>query len=134
MFCSNCGADAGNERICPNCGNTVLQERQYVPQQYAPQQMPNIIINNTNTNVNKNENTNVGAGSVNSVSPKSKTVALILAIFLGYLGIHRFYVGKVGTGIIWFLTAGVFVFGWIYDIIKILSGTFTDGAGLVIRK
>lgn len=134
MFCSNCGADAGNESICPNCGNTVLQERQYVPQQCAPQQMPTIIINNANTNVNKNENTNVGAGSVNSVSPKSKTVALILAIFLGYLGIHRFYVGKVGSGIIWFITAGFFAIGWIYDIIKILSGTFTDGAGLVIRK
>lgn len=68
------------------------------------------------------------------ISRKDKTIVIVLAIFLGYLGIHRFYVGKVGTGIIWFLTAGVFVFGWIYDIIKILSGTFTDGAGLVIRK
>ena len=69
-----------------------------------------------------------------SISPKSKIITLILVIFLGFLGIHRFYAGKVGTGIIWFLTAGFFVFGWIYDIIKIASGTFTDGMGFTIRK
>lgn len=67
-------------------------------------------------------------------SEKNKIVALVLAIFLGYLGIHRFYAGKVGTGVIWLLTGGLFVFGWIYDIVKIASGTFTDGAGCVIRK
>ena len=77
------------------------------------QQIPTIIINN----VNKNENTNINAGySGNGISHKSKMVALILAIFLGCLGIHRFYVGKVGSGIIWFLTGGLFVCGWIYDI------------------
>lgn len=68
------------------------------------------------------------------ISRKDETIVIVLAIFLGYLGIHRFYVGKVGSGIIWFITAGFFAIGWIYDIIKILSGTFTDGAGLVIRK
>ena len=129
MKCQNCGANVENTQACPNCG-TILQAGNS-----ASQQIPTIIINNTNTNVNKNENTNVNAGAgVNSISPKSKAVALILAIFLGCLGIHRFYVGKVGTGILWFLTGGLFVFGWIYDIIKIASGTFTDGAGCVIRK
>lgn len=33
-------------------------------------------------------------------SPKSKTVAGLLCFFLGYLGIHRFYAGKIGTGIL----------------------------------
>lgn len=62
-----------------------------------------------------------------------KTIVLILAIFLGYLGIHRFYVGKIGTGIIWLCTGGCFAVGWIYDIIKIASGTFRDGAGQIIK-
>ena len=47
---------------------------------------------------------------VNSVIPagKSKTVTLILCIFLGYIGVHRFYTGKIGTGILYLLTGGIF--------------------------
>ena len=44
-------------------------------------------------------------------SPNCRTIALVLCFFLGYLGIHRFYVGKVGTGIIWLVTAGLLGFG-----------------------
>lgn len=125
MKCKNCGANVENAQACPNCG-TILQAGNS-----TSQQIPTIIINN----VNKNENTNTNAGyGGNGISHKSKMVALILAIFLGCLGIHRFYVGKVGSGLIWLLTGGLFVFGWIYDIAKIASGTFTDGAGCVIRK
>lgn len=125
MKCQNCGANVENAQVCPNCG-TILQAGNS-----TSQQIPTII----NNNVNINENTNINAGySGNGISHKSKMVALILAIFLGCLGIHRFYVGKVGSGIIWFLTGGLFVCGWIYDIAKIASGTFTDGAGCVIRK
>lgn len=65
-------------------------------------------------------------------SPKNKTVALILAIFLGWFGVHRFYVGKVGTGILWFLTCGMFCFGWFIDIGKIACNRFTDGGGRLI--
>jgi len=60
---------------------------------------------------------------------KSKLVAALLCIFLGYLGIHRFYVGKVGTGILWLLTAGLAGIGVIVDFIMILVGAFTDKNG-----
>ena len=43
------------------------------------------------------------------------TVAWILQTFFGALGIHRFYMGKVGTGLIWMLTGGLFFVGWLYD-------------------
>lgn len=65
-------------------------------------------------------------------SDKSKTTALILCILLSALGIHRFYVGKVGTGIVYLLTLGGFGIWWIVDLIKIATGKFTDKQGRVL--
>lgn len=62
-------------------------------------------------------------------STKSRLVALLLCIFLGVFGVHRFYVGKIGTGIIWLLSWGCFGFGWLIDIIWIACGKMTDGQG-----
>ncbi|MBI1935701.1 TM2 domain-containing protein [Candidatus Woesearchaeota archaeon] len=67
------------------------------------------------------------------VSVKNKWIALVLAIFLGWLGVHRFYVGKVGTGIIYFFTVGVAGIGIIIDIIMILTGSFTDKGGKFLK-
>jgi len=64
-----------------------------------------------------------------ALSRKSRLVAAVLCLFLGYLGIHRFYVGKVGTGILWLLTGGIAGIGIIVDFIMILVGSFTDSEG-----
>ncbi len=63
---------------------------------------------------------------------KNKITALLLCIFLGGLGVHRFYVGKIGTGIVWLLTGGVFGIGWIIDIIMIAVGKFKDKQGNIL--
>lgn len=67
-------------------------------------------------------------------SDRSRVVALLLAIFLGELGIHRFYVGKVWTGILYLCTVGLFGIGWIIDIISLILGNFKDGNGVKLRK
>ncbi|WP_298122757.1 TM2 domain-containing protein [uncultured Aurantimicrobium sp.] len=66
-------------------------------------------------------------------SSKSYVATLVLAIFLGVLGIHRFYVGKVGTGILMLLTAGGFGIWVVIDIIMIAVGSFTDKGGNFVK-
>ena len=68
-----------------------------------------------------------------NVSSKSKIAALLLCFFLGALGIHRFYVGKVGTGIIWLFTGGLFGIGALIDFIMIICGAFKDKYGAALK-
>ena len=48
--------------------------------------------------------------------PKNYTVAWLLLTFLGVFGIHRFYLGKWITGIIYLCTGGLFLIGYLYDL------------------
>ena len=67
-------------------------------------------------------------------SPKSRLVALLLCIFLGGLGIHRFYVGKTGTGILMILTGGGCGIWALIDLIMICTGSFTDQSGAFVTN
>ena len=67
-------------------------------------------------------------------SSKSRLVATLLCGFLGGLGVHRFYVGKIGTGVVWLLTAGCFGIGALVDFIMCICGTFKDNEGKVVSN
>jgi TM2 domain-containing membrane protein YozV len=62
-------------------------------------------------------------------SEKKRLVALLLCFFLGVLGVHRFYVGKVGSGIVQLLTLGGLGIWALIDLIMIICGAFTDNEG-----
>lgn len=71
--------------------------------------------------------------------PKRKTAkkrlpAFLLCLILGGLGIHRFYVGKIGTGILWLVTGGILGIGWLVDLIMIIVGTFKDKQGKKVTQ
>jgi len=68
-------------------------------------------------------------GTAAGASERRILPALLLCFFLGVFGAHRFYVGKIGTGILELLTLGGFGIWWLVDMILILTGTFGDGDG-----
>ncbi len=67
-----------------------------------------------------------------ATSTKGFVPTLLLCLFLGGLGVHRFYVGKIGTGILQLVTFGGLGIWVLIDLIMIVIGKFTDSEGLLI--
>jgi len=67
-------------------------------------------------------------------SEKDWLVTLLLALFLGSIGVHRFYAGKIGTGILQLITLGGCGIWTLIDIIMIVTGSFTDKDGNAIKN
>lgn len=67
-------------------------------------------------------------------SEKDWLVTLLLSLFVGSLGIHRFYVGKIGTGILQLITLGGCGIWTLIDIIMIVTGNFKDKDGNEIKN
>jgi len=73
---------------------------------------------------------------VSITSNKSKITAIILCLLglVGAAGIHRLYVGKIISGILYFCTIGLFGIGTVIDLVQLLTGQFTDSAGQPLRR
>ncbi|MCD8381883.1 MAG: TM2 domain-containing protein [Clostridiales bacterium] len=111
VFCKHCGAKIPADAvICTACGRQVEELKKEQAEQ------PQIIINNTNTNTNQNINANGFVGG----KPKNKWVSFCLCLFLGWCGAHKFYEGKIGMGVLYLFTFGLFGIGWFVDLIRIL--------------
>ena len=107
MFCPNCGKELPSYGTnCPNCGHRMDRPE---PEGYT-----------------------YGSGSSYPARHnKERLIGIILCCvgFAGFAGLHRFYAGKIGTGILWLLTGGCFCIGTIVDLIALISGDFTDSEG-----
>lgn len=129
MKCPNCGANIYDDvNRCQYCGAYQPVKPQHQPpvqpqyQQPPYQQPPTVIYQ-----VVQGE-----PGAVpyrQEISDKNKWAAFLLCFFFGGLGFHKFYVGKIGAGILYFFTIGLFGIGWLLDLIFILSGSSTDRFG-----
>lgn len=141
--CPHCGATLSIEQgerkaVCEYCDSVI-----YIPgetsESYGEEvkRGPGPDINRTETYSYAGQTSgSYGSGNyaegpgMRGVSPKSRTAVLLLCIFLGVFGVHRFYVGKVGTGLLYFFTVAFFGFGYIIDIVLIAAGSFRDSRGL----
>lgn len=104
-FCKYCGSKIPKAAvICTHCGCQVEEIKSAEP---------NIVINNNNINTNTNAGMYAGR-------EKNKWISFLLCLFLGYFGAHKFYEGKIGMGILYIFTAGLFGIGWFVDCILLL--------------
>ena len=141
-YCINCGRELANDfEFCPECGQKVHVDAASTPFPEHPYFGDTIICNQCgaampadalyclNCGCQFNNSTASAAVDFEAIQKsvhrnarlgedrRKKWIAMLLCIFLGWLGIHRFYEGKIASGILWLFTAGCFGFGWIIDII-----------------
>jgi TM2 domain-containing membrane protein YozV len=67
------------------------------------------------------------------VSPKSYIATVLLSLLLGYLGVDRFYLGKIGTGILKLITGGGFGIWYIIDLVLVIVGAMRDSQGRLVK-
>lgn len=121
-FCTHCGAEQEHTKfcghcgekidvdcvVCPKCGKQLEELKKEVPA------TPQVVINNTNTNTNTN------VAPIPGLRLKKKWTSFFLCLFLGFLGAHKFYEGKIGMGILYLFTGGLALIGVTIDLIVIL--------------
>lgn len=114
-FCQHCGESIDKDCvICPKCGKQVSELKNNGNDK-------NIIINNNNSaSASASATANVQFPYANMPKPKNKWTAFLLCLFLGFIGIHKFYEGKVLMGILYIFTFGLFGIGVLVDLIIIL--------------
>lgn len=120
LYCPRCGVKKGQrEKVCPKCGNHYFTNAcancGYKDQSPENAQQP--VYNEPVT-----EHYTFYDTFYVQKKRKRNLVPLLLCIFLGVFGAHKFYEGKFGMGILYLFTAGLFHIGWIYDIIVLAKG------------
>lgn len=160
MYCPKCNCINHYDNVfCTRCGAVLKPKKEETKtQETNDRNNDNSVSHTQNGNANYTQNGNANYTqttfsqpySNNSASPnmpqqnyyqqnialistKSRGVAAVLCFWFGFLGIHRFYAGKILTGLLWMFTLGLFGFGTISDFIMIACGSFKDYYGYKIK-
>jgi TM2 domain-containing membrane protein YozV len=115
QYCNNCGQPLNWQQPQPP-PQQPIQTPHYQQQYQPPQQQTSYSQQDT------------------MVSPKSRLAATLLAYFLGIFGAHRFYIGKVGSGLAMLFTLGGLGIWAIIDFIFAVAGSLRDSNDLPIKK
>lgn len=132
-FCKNCGNKIiDGAEFCTECGAkiTVINDNEYsrpMSEKQCPQcgeKMPDDMFYCLNCGyqfLNKDEELSDVIHRVQRLQGtwKNKWISLVLCVFLGFFGAHKFYEEKILAGIIYLFTLGLFGIGWIVDIIRL---------------
>lgn len=135
--CPICGAPM-NMDSCEYCGykkETIEhrdENRQGLMQEYYPKETPPVSYYRPAPPKAPPPNYPYQDGNV-IYSTNSRAVAGVLCLFLGFLGAHRFYTGKIFTGILYLFTFGLFGVGMFIDLVLIITGHFKDKQGFKLR-
>ena len=120
LKCPNCDANlTEGAACCEYCGTRFAINKKHA-------EIPNFTINisTPNTSIETNNATSGFNNRPNkylNMKKKNKWVAFLLCLFLGFLGAHKFYENKVGMGILYIFTSGLFGIGWLIDIFVLLA-------------
>lgn len=130
MFCRNCGKQlTGAPEFCPNCGARPLAGNTYCQNCGTPVTPLTEVCMKCGARIVKPEELNI--------SPKSRLVTTLLCVLPALLfanGIHRFYLGKTGTGLAMVFTFGGLGVWTIIDFVYAVSGNMTDKDGKLIKR
>lgn len=144
-YCTSCGHEVPlNTKFCSECGKTefVSSVSELIRLQKLKEKLPptNDPLKPTPGGGNKTGDYVIPPTpptppvNVIAKSPKNYWLTVFLTVFLGMYGAHRFYANKYGTGVLYIFTWGGFLFGWLGDIAKVLSGNFKDSQGCYICR
>ncbi|MCM1236767.1 MAG: TM2 domain-containing protein [Ruminococcus flavefaciens] len=122
--CPSCGYAISATKFCKHCGSKIPEDSVVCVK--CGRQVESIGQNGGGITINNSANSSASAsaqanhsGYTRRAKEINKWTALILCIFFGYLGVHKFYEGRTGLGILYLCTLGLFGIGWIVDIIII---------------
>ncbi len=127
MFCRNCGKELiGTPEICMNCGARPLVGNSFCHACGAE--------TNPLAEICIKCGVRLAKAAAVDISPKSRLTTTLLAWFLGEFGAHRFYLGKIGTGIAMLLTLGGLGIWTLIDFITAVAGSMKDKEGRLIKN
>ena len=145
FICETCKTEYKNKFYCKTCLSGLLEETEkkseHEKSKWEERAWDAKDKGNTNIvlNASSSSSASASAGGVGgqfdaNTSSQSKMTILLVAIFFGWAGAHRFMVGKVMSGLLYLFTAGLGGIGWLYDILKIVTNSFQDAEGKFIKK